>query len=237
VPAVVDAGVLTWTPPTLPGWSGINLGQLATRGLGVRSTVEFDGYAAALGERWLGRARGYRDSVVIIVGTGIGAGLIHGGRLVRGSSGVAGAIGWLRSTARDGVSLPLEDVASGTAILRNAVARLPSGATPYADTAAVFTAADAADPIAVQTIDEAVSALGDAVSALISILAPQIVVLGGGVGSRVDLVDRVRDTVRRTAQPHAAAGVLIEPSSLGATSSLMGAAYLATQSMRRSSGV
>ena len=234
MPAVVDAGVVTWTPPAFPGWSGINLGHLATRRLGVQSAVEFDGYAAALGERWVGRARGYRDIVVIIVGTGIGAGLIHGGRLVRGSSGVAGAVGWLRWSQRPGVSLPLEDVASGAAILRNAVGRLPSGATPYADTAAVFTAADAGDPIAIQTIDEAVSALGDAISALVSILAPQIVVLGGGVGSRTDLVDRVRDAARRTAQPHAAASVLIEPSSLGAKSSLMGAAYLATQSMRRS---
>lgn len=233
VPAVVDAGTLSWTPEAFRGWSGLALGALGERALGVPCVVEFDGYAAALGERWLGRSHGFRDSVVVIVGTGIGSGYIHRGRLVRGSTGVAGAVGWLRSVGRHGMSEPLEEVASGSAILRNATGRLTAGATPYADTASVFAAADTGDPIAIRTIGEAVSALGDAVGALVSILAPQIVVLGGGVGSRPGLVDRVREVARRTAPPHSAAAVLIEPSSLGGQSSLIGAAYLATQSMGR----
>jgi glucokinase len=233
VPAVVEAGVLRWTPEALRGWSGLALGAMAEHALGARCAVEFDGYAAALGERWLGRTHGFHDSLVMIVGTGIGAGYIHRGRLVRGSSGVAGAVGWLRSVGRDGMSRPLEEVASGTAILRNATGRLPLGATPYADTASVFVAADMGDPIATRTIEEAISALGDAVGGLVSILAPQIVVLGGGVGSRPDLVHRVREVARRTAQPHSAAAVLIEPSSLGGQSSLIGAAYLATETMGR----
>jgi glucokinase len=233
VPAVVDAGILRWAPEALRGWNGLALAALAERALGTRCAVEFDGYAAALGERWLGRTHGFHDSLVMIVGTGIGAGYIHRGRLVRGSSGVAGAVGWLRSVGRHGMSEPLEEVASGAAILRNAIGRLPVGATPYVDTASVFAAADTGDPIATRTIGEAVSALGDAVGGLVSMLAPQIIVLGGGVGSRPDLVDRVREVARRTAQPHSAAAVVIEPSSLGGQSSLIGAAYLATQSMER----
>jgi glucokinase len=229
VPAVVERSRVSWSPDSLRGLAETNLRALAEETLGVPTAVEYDGYAAVLGERWRGRSRGFRDSVVVIVGTGIGGGFIHDGSLYRGKAGVAAAVGWLPSGQPDGDDALLEDVASGTAILRRARRRQPAGRRPYPDTPSVFLAAEAGDAEAKATVDEAISALGGAVATLISILAPEIIVLGGGVGSRPDVVEGVYAVAKRSAQPYAAAHVVIEPSSLGGRSSLFGAAYLAVR--------
>ncbi len=232
VPAVVEQGRVRWTPKAFPGWTEYDVRARAEATLGVATAVEYDGYAAALGERWRGRSRGFRDSVVVIVGTGIGGGFIHDGSLYRGKTGVAAAVGWLPFGEPDGDYVSLEDVASGTAILRRARRRQLPGARPYPDTPSVFAAAEAGDTGAKATVDEAISALGAAVATLISVLAPEIVVLGGGVGSRPDVVEGVCAAAKRSTQPYAAANVVIEPSSLGGRSSLFGAAYLAVRARR-----
>lgn len=229
LPAVVSDGVVQWAAWSFPGWDGLPLADLFARALGVPCALEFDGYAAALGEVWQGRARGYQDAVVVIVGTGVGAGFVHGGELYRGASGVAGAIGWLRFPVENDLGPPMEEIASGTAIVRRARAAHPAGDRAYADTAAVFEAASAGDPVARRVVRDGAMALAAGVGALVATLAPEIVVLGGSVGGRPDVVDAVRDLVHRTTQPFAARGVEIEGAALGARSSLYGAGYLANR--------
>jgi glucokinase len=232
VPAVIEGGTVSWSPESFRVLAGTDLRARAEATLGVPTAVEYDGYAAALGERWRGRSRGFRDCVVVIVGTGIGGGFIHDGSLYRGVAGVAGAVGWLPSGQPESDDALLEDVASGTAILRRARRRQPAGARPYPDTPSVFLAAEAGDKGAKAAVDDAIAGLGAAVGTLISLLAPEIVVLGGGVGSRRDVVEGVCALAKRIAQPYAAANVVIEPSSLGGRSSLFGAAYLAVRAGR-----
>lgn len=232
LPAVVQEGRLAWVAESIAGWDGLALRDLAADRLGVPAVVEFDGYGATLGEWWQGSARGHRDAAVVIAGTGVGAGFMHGGRLIRGAMAIAGGIGWLRFPY-DGTPGPrLEDVASGPAIL--AEARRLRGGDPsaYPDTPAVFTAAEEDDPAAGAAVERGLLALTAGVGAIVALFAPEIVVLGGSVGARPDVVERVRGLLMDMTQPFAARGVKVEGSSLGALSSLYGAAYLALQLSR-----
>lgn len=227
LPAVVAEGVVQWAAWSFPGWDGLPIAERFQRSLGIPCVLEFDGYAAALGEVWQGRARGCDDAAVVIVGTGVGAGFVHAGELYRGKNGVAGAIGWLRFPEHDQLSQPMEDIASGTAILRRARSAHPLRDSAYSNTAAVFDAASSGDLVARRAVRDAMVALAAGIGAVVAMLAPEIVVLGGSVGARPDVVDEVRGLVLRTTQPYTAGSLVIDGAALGARSSLYGAGYLA----------
>jgi glucokinase len=232
LPAVIDDGFIVWSAESIAGWDGIQLRDLAVATLEVPCIVEFDGYGATLGEAWQGHARGYPDAAIVIVGTGIGAGFVHEGRLYRGRTAIAGGIGWIRLPAEDGFGPKLEAVASGPAILaaaRAAARAAGADADTYHDTEAVFTRAVSGDPLAAAVVERAMRALAIGVGAVVALLAPDIVVLGGSIGSRPDVVAAVRRLLPETTQPVAAAGVRVEGSALDALSSLYGAARLAQQ--------
>lgn len=89
-----ETGTVTWAP-NLPAWNGFPLAARLQSEFGCPTFVDFDGHMALLGEYWLGAGRGLRNVCMLVVGTGIGGGLIADGRLVRGSSGIAGAFGWM----------------------------------------------------------------------------------------------------------------------------------------------
>jgi glucokinase len=227
LPAVVNEQRIVWAAESVAGWTGLPLAHLATRALGVPSYIEFDGYAATLGEFWQGHGRGHRDLAIVIVGTGVGAGIVHAGRLYRGSTGVAGGIGWMRFPTGNDLGPRLEEVASGPAIL--AAARAADPTASYLDTQAVFVAASRGDPAAQSAVRRAMLALTAGVGAIVALLAPEVVVLGGSVGVRDETVSAVRAGLADATQPFAAPTVRIEPSALGSLSSLYGAAYLALQ--------
>ena len=190
VPGVCDRrrGLVVWAP-NLPGWRNVPAAEILRRGLRCRVVIENDADMAALGEVRRGAARGCRDALVLTIGTGIGAGLIVDGGLVRGAHGVAGAAGWMRVGGRR-----LEDLASGPAIARGGVAR-------------------------------AGAALGEAVASLVSVLNPEVVVLGGGVmdGRGGPILRAVRRAVRGQAQPVAARRVRIVASGLRNRAGMLGA--------------
>ncbi|MGC8794973.1 MAG: ROK family protein, partial [Bryobacteraceae bacterium] len=185
--------------------------------------LDSDRAAYVLGEQWKGVAQGSQDVVYLAAGTGIGAGILCGGRLCRGASGIAGAVGWFALTpewkpvyAERGC---LEAEAAGPAVARRLGA-------PGAES--VVQAARAGDPAALRALDETARWLGMAVANLISALDPEIVVLGGGLMSAGDLLlEPVRREARRWAQPVAAARVRIELTALGEDAGVIGAARLA----------
>lgn len=105
--AVVDrqTGSVIWAP-NVPAWGDFPLAARLQAEFGSPAFVDFDGHMALLGEYWLGAGRGARNVCMMVVGTGIGGGLIADGRLVRGSTGIAGAFGWMAGEDR-------EDLAAG----------------------------------------------------------------------------------------------------------------------------
>jgi len=208
--------------PNLWGTAEVPLAEVLASRITVRTVIDSDRSAYVLGEQWVGAARGLRDVVFLAVGTGIGAGIITGGRLCRGAGGIAGAVGWSALTPawRDEYRALgcFEAEAAGPALARKA-------GTATAEQVAA--AARAGDPGAVRAIQETAGWIAMGVANIISLLNPEMVVLGGGLMQAGDLLlEPIRRQVRLWAQPLAAGQVRIELTRLGEDAGLLGAARL-----------
>ena len=241
IPAVLapETDHVVWAP-NLAGWRDVALRPALAELLQLPVYVEYDGHTAVLGEWWMGAGRGYSSVVSVIVGTGIGGGMVLDGRLWRGRDRLAGAAGWfaLASTAeskRGSARGHWEDLAAGPGIVRRAqssVANYPESQLAISagslTAEAVFNAARNGDWLARQIVDETAGLIGLGVANIVSLVNPEIVILGGGVGSQGDLLlARVRQVVQQWAQPASAASVTITASQLGGDAGLLGAAYAA----------
>jgi glucokinase len=237
---VPDTGVLLMSP-NLPTWYDTPLKQIWERELGLPVWVGNDANLAALGERRFGAGNGSDHLVYITFSTGIGGGVVAGGRLVTGSRGFAGEIGHMTidvngPECRCGNIGCLEVMASGTAIARMARERLSGGeesaikglvAGDLAKVTAktVAEAAKSGDPLAVELMNTATTNLGVGVVNLVHIFNPEVVVIGGGVSRAGDMVfERVRRVVAERSMPDIE--VRIVPAALGDDSGLLGAAAL-----------
>jgi glucokinase len=225
---VVVPGIYTpatgraWAP-NLWGRDEVPLRDELRSRLPVPVVIDSDRSGYVLGEQWQGAARGCTDVVFLAVGTGIGAGILAHGRLVRGSGGIAGAVGWFALDPRwreeYGRLGGFEAEAAGPALARR------GGASTAEE---VAEAARRGDPAAGRAVGETVDWLAMGVANLISALNPQIVVLGGGLMQAADLfLEPVRHAVRRWAQPLAVEQCRIELTRLGEDAALFGAARLA----------
>ena len=208
--------------PNLWGKDRVPLRTEVARELPWPVTIDSDRAAYVLGEQWLGAAKGLNDVVFVGVGTGIGAGIISGGRLIRGAGDIAGAVGWFALNPR---WVPIyeqmgcfEAEAAGSSLGRRA------GTT----TEAVVEAARRGDADALRIIDDTVAYLAMGLANIVSLLNPEMIVLGGGLMQAGDLfLDPVRRAVPQWAQPMAARQVRIELTELGEDAGVLGAARLA----------
>ncbi len=244
VPGLYRAGRGTVWAPNIPGWDDYPLLDELRSALGkrVHVTIDSDRAAYILGETWQGDARGARDAIFLAVGTGIGAGILSGGKVLRGHGDVGGAIGWL---AVDRPFRPryiqhgcFEDQASGPGLVRVAhdlmradgayAGSLRQKEEEKLDAAAIFAAYDANDTIAMQVVDNAIELWGMATANLVSLFNPEIVVFGGGIfGPAAKFLDRIRAETRRWAQPIAIEEARLVVSALGGDAGLIGAGRLA----------
>ena len=199
----VRSGVLLSTPNLV--WRNLPLAEALGATFGLPVTVDNDATAAAWAESRLGASRGYDDSLFVGVGTGIGGGIVAGGRLLRGAHGLAGEIGHV-IVEPDGPPCGCgnrgcwEQVASGLAIARaggravadepgSAIARL-AGGDPRRATGEL---GDGGGPAKATQLPSRSSTtvgrrLGEGVAGLVNVLDPEVVVIGGGVGEAGDLL-------------------------------------------------
>jgi glucokinase len=242
VPGIYRAEPGTVWAPNIPGWDDYPLREelSAAGGRDHSVTIDSDRAAYILGETWRGSARGSTDAIFLAVGTGIGAGILSGGHVLRGRGDVAGAIGWMalgRPFASRFVQHGcFEDQASGPGLVR--VARDLMAEDPGydgqllrkddLDAADVFRAFDDGDTLAAKVIDNAVELWGMASANLVSLFNPEIIVFGGGIfGPAERLLDRIRAEAKRWAQPIAIEQVRFVSSALGSDAGLYGAGRLA----------
>ncbi len=224
LPAIVDAdGHVAWAAPSVSEWTDAPVASLLASAFDVPAAAMFDGYAATLGEATFGAGRGYDSVATLIIGTGFGAGLWIDGKVVEGRTAVAGAVGWDRWPLTDGtLSEPAESIASGSGIL--AAARHGRSVETYPDTASVFRRASEGDTAARHAVDQAAMVAGTVAGHIIDLLAPQLVVWSGGVGSRADFSQLATAVAQQSCQPYAVTRTKFTISRLGAESSLVGAA-------------
>jgi glucokinase len=229
VPGVVDDanGVAVWSENL--NWTDVPFAALVRKRCGLPTVLGHDVRTGALAEIRLGAARGLDDVVYLSIGTGIAAGIVLGGRLHAGA-GLAGEIGHTPAAGHDdpcacGRRGCLEAVASAAAIARRYTARSGNPAAGAADVLR------AGDPVALEVWDEALEALADALAWIASVIAPEAIVIGGGLSRAGDalfgpLNDRLprRLTFQRVPR--------LVPAVLGERAGCIGAGLLALDSVR-----
>jgi glucokinase len=195
-------GVLLTTPNLV--WRNLPIGMRLRAAFSVPVSVDNDATAAAWAERCLGSSRDHDDSLFVGVGTGIGGGIVMGGRIVRGAHGLAGEIGHV-IVEPDGPMCGCgnrgcwEQVASGLAIARagartvgdepgSAIGRLVDGDPRRVTGQIVTEAARAGDAAATAILAEVGRRLGEGVAGLVNVLDPEIVVVGGGASEAGELL-------------------------------------------------
>ena len=217
------------SPLNLPNWREYPLrDHIAALVPGVTVTLRMDGECIALAEHWIGAGQGELNLMGMVVSTGIGGGLIVGGRAIAGPTGNAGHIGHVEVGGFDDPCLCggtgcVEAVASGPKTTAWAQRQGWVGATGE-DLAASYAAGD---PIAIAAVARSGRAIGQAIASSTALVDLDLVTIGGGFSHVTpDLFDYIRDAIALRAPFPFVAKVRVIPSGLSGEGPLIGAAAL-----------
>jgi len=244
-PLDLEGGIVI-SPPNLPrSWRQFPLRAIVEAKLGVPVTLDTDANAAVLGEHFYGAGRGYSDLVYLTISTGIGGGIIAGNNLVH-RLGEAGHVTVQPAGALCGCGARgcLEALCSGTAIARRAQEQLrgerPSmlrqmvsdGRDVTAKT--VEEAARAGDDLACEVWQDTITFMAIGIGGIIASLAPQAVILGGGVaaGAGEFLLQPLRAELRTRVRILPMENVAVLKAGLGADSGIYGALVLGARALQ-----
>lgn len=217
------------------GWKNLDLKEVLEHNLRIPVYLDNDANLAALGEWWLGGARNFDCFLLVTIGTGIGSGMVLGGKLYRGINGLAPELGHM-TVDREGPLCGcgrkgcLETLVSATAILREA---RESGLELPGNSGAkeVFQLAGKGDPIAAGVVDRAMEYLATGLKNTIVLLDPQLILIGGGIGEMSEMFIQVlRDRVMKMLPVKRR--IQISPAALGNRAGALGAAGLGFLEMK-----
>lgn len=219
------------SPPNLPGWDDIPIVRMLKEEFGVPAFLQNDANACALVEWKIGAGRGAENMIFLTMGTGMGAGIIAEGRLLRGRSDMAGEVGHVRLAQRGPVGFnkeaSFEGFCSGGGIARYAgilrgewTAAGEHVAWSEADEALTTKAlagyAKAGDAHALRVFDAVGEKLGEALAILADTLNPEVVVIGSVFARCGELMtDAMWKAIRREALPHTANVMRVVPAQTG----------------------
>lgn len=233
--------------PNIAGWDDYPLlKEVKAVCTDVSVVIDSDRACYILGEQWQGNAKGCNDAVFLAVGTGIGAGILVNGTVLRGAHDIAGAIGWMAlnsAYSQDYVNCGcFEHHASGEGIANTARMLLKEQGTYSGELKAkdssrltahdVFAAFANKDPLAVAVFERCVKYWGMAVANLVSLFNPEKVILGGGVfGPATAFLPAIKAEAQKWAQPISIYQYSLESSALGDDAGVYGAGLLALKSI------
>jgi glucokinase len=233
--------------PNIPGWEEYPLlkevKEFASK---IPVVIDSDRACCISGELWIGNAQGCKDAIYLAVGTGIGAGILINGNILRGANDIGGAIGWMaldRPYHEKYISCGcFEYNASGEGIAK--VARefllkysgydgdLQKKSADEITAHDVFLAYEKNDIVARTVIEHCIGFWGMAVANLVSIFNPEKIILGGGVfGPAIQFISAIRNEAIKWAQPISMRQVELMSSKLGSDAGLYGAGFLALQEL------
>jgi len=232
VPGPVDVALgRPATPPIMPGWDGYPVADELTERFGAAAFLERDVNAMALGEHRLHWPE-LSHMVFVKVATGIGAGLISHGELLRGNHGRAGDIGHIRAITASDVICTCGNrgcvgaLASGSAVVR----QLREAGTEVATIGDVVELVKDGHAVAVHHVREAGRVLGAALAATVSVVGPSAIVVGGEMAEAPGpLLAGIRESVYQRSSPLATRELRILTSRLGPRAGVVGAATLALE--------
>jgi glucokinase len=222
-------------PPNLPGWKNVPLAEMVARHFGVGCRVENDANAAGLAEFLFGAARGCPSVFYMTWSTGIGSGIVLDGRIYHGKNGAAAEGGHVTIDYRGEVACNcgapgcIEGLASGTAMAARATRLLPdyplTTLRAPVTAEAIGCAALAGDPLAMRVLDESIEMVAAWLGGVVSLLDPNIIVIGGGVARIGEpLFAKLRALVPGRTINQFAAQTPIVPAALASDAGIIGAA-------------
>ena len=195
------------------GWGIFNASEELSKLLGLPVKAGNDANMAALGEMWQGGGKGHKNVVCVTLGTGVGGGIILGGKMLAGVNGAGGEIGHITIDPEEtdacncGKKGCLEQYASATGIVRMANKLLNASDKPsklrevqYISAKEIFDAAKTGDELSLSLVEELGKKLGFALASIACVVDPEIFVIGGGV-SRAGAI--LIDTTKKYFQQYA----------------------------------
>ena len=221
------AGAVIGTNGKIPHYEGAQIKRDMEAAFGVPVFALNDANAAALGECFAGRAKGVQNVLMVTLGTGVGGGIVLGGKIFGGTRGIAGELGHF-TLYQDGPRCPcgkrgcFESYAATTALVRRA-----KEATGEADMNGriVFSRAADGDQAMLAVLSAWIDDIAAGISGLVHIFNPQMVLIGGGVSAQEALlIAPLRERVLRSVMPRFAEGLRLEAATLGNDAGMIGAA-------------
>jgi glucokinase len=231
--------------PHLLGWDRVPLVQLLQHHLQLPTVMDNDANLAALGEYTYGAGQGVDNLLFVTLSTGIGGGIIIGGRLYRGGHGFAGEVGHISVLAGgprgwSSVAGAVEALASGSALAGEVSRRLRNGepsllqergsahGTEAVTAELIFEAYHRGDELARKVVAQAVVYLGAGLTSLVNVLDPELLIIGGGLANQWEAyIEPAVEIMRAQAMAGIGRSLRVVPAALGARAGALGAVALA----------
>ncbi len=243
-PGLPKDGVIVSCPGKIPGWEGVRVCERLTEATGLPAFMDNDVKVIALGEGWMGAAKGERHFVSLALGTGVGGGIIIDGQVYQGEHGVSARLGHIvvepngklcmcgnrgcleaYASARSVAAAGIDHVLRGC---QTTILDLAGGDIAKIEAKTVFDAAQQGDAIALEIVHKTAHYLAVAVLTIMHSLNPKCIVIGGGVAEAGDLLlEPLREIVERHAWTGPGETIDIRQSTLGDDAGLYGGAALA----------
>ena len=237
VPGPVDSKGVVHRAVNL-GWGTFDVDDKLAELTGLKAKAGNDANVAALGEMWKGGGQGYEDQVMVTLGTGVGGGIIIGGKILDGSTGAGGEIGHIH--INDDETIPcgcgnygcLEQYTSATGISRTAKELFAEWKKPTCLTAddlsskAVFDGLKAGDELCGEIVSRFGESLGKGLAVIASIVNPEVFVIGGGVSKAGEVLLKYIEPSFKKYVFHGARDTKMVLATLGNDAGMIGAAKL-----------
>ena len=239
----VDNGKLIGKSPNLPYWVDIEIAKTIQQKFSIPTYVDNDANIMTVAEMQIGAGKGYKNSICVTVGTGVGGGLYINGEIYRGSWFAGAEIGHIVIEV-DGKYCTcggrgcLEEYAAAPAIVADYASKLEAQGKQVPenlDTKIIFENAKQGEKIAVEAMENGCRYLGAGLAGVVNLLNPEIVIIGGGVsGAGSIYIDCVADVIRNRAMPTASNGLVITGAVLGNDAGMIGAIlYAAAETQKK----
>ena len=227
------SGIILGPDQGIKNWNNVPLAKIVNAETGLPVYVGNDANMMTIAEHRFGAAKGYSDIIFVALRTGIGGGIIINGKLYRGVNNAGGEIGQMIINFDSGVSDlgikgSYEHFASASALVRRYQEEIPSDdkkKKPFT-CREIFELSYTNSPVAVKVVMENAEMVGIGLANLISIFAPEIIILGGGMSEANDnYISMIKKSAVENSLENCRSEVKIERALLGSSASLLGSAY------------
>jgi glucokinase len=229
-----QAGIVLGPEHGITGWKNVLLSKILNRETGLPVFLGNDANLMTIAEHRYGAAKGFRNVIFIALRTGIGGGLIINGKLYRGVNNVGGEIGqmiinYMGEVSDIGIHGSLDYYASSSALVRRYSEE--SGQSEVEGNGKIsvkeiFEMSYKNDPIAVKVVKENAKLIGIGLANLITIFAPEIIVVGGGMAEADEsYLNMIRESAFANSMENCRSEVKLERAHLGSRAAILGAAY------------